>query len=147
MTATQTALAYIRITGVGNGVYQFESLNEDDADQVIAMPDSIPYQVSQLPVSDGTVNKNDYDAYARTMLGKTAAPEFAVNDFITFYTVDFDDMTSETPAAYGQITSVDGDIVSYKLVTKEAVDDFMSMFVYQEVDGEEIKNESEDLFE
>lgn len=135
------ALAYIRITGVGNGVYQFESLNEDDADQVIAMPDSIPYQVSQLPVSDGTVNKNDYDAYARTMLGKTVAPEFAVNDFITFYTVDFDDMTSETPAAYGQITSVDGDIVSYKLVTKEAVDDFMSMFVYQEVDGEEIKNE------
>ena len=42
--------------------YQFESLNEEDTDEVLAMPDTVPYQVASLPDQDGTVNKNDYDA-------------------------------------------------------------------------------------
>ena len=134
------ALAYIRITGVSGDVYQFESLDEEDSDEVLAMPDSIPYKVDVLPKADGTVNKNDYDAFARSMLGKTEAPAFDVNDFLIFYTVNFEEINDDTEAVYGQITNVTGDTVSYKIVTKEAIDNFMSMFVSQDIDGEELKN-------
>ena len=77
-------MAYIRITGVDGDTYQFESLNEEDTDEVLAMPDTVPYQVASLPDQDGTVNKNDYDAYARSMLGMEEAPVFEVNDFLVW---------------------------------------------------------------
>ena len=140
-TYEDDALAYIRITGGENGVYQFESLNEEDADEVLAMPDTIPYQVQQLPTESGTVDKNAYDTYARSMLGMTEAPAFAVNDFLVFYTENFENLTENTPAVYGQITAVDETTVSYKIVTRDEMESFMSMFVSQKVNGEELLNE------
>ena len=140
-TYEDDALAYIRITGGENGVYQFESLNEEDADEVLAMPDTIPYQVQQLPTESGTVDKNAYDTYARSMLGMAEAPAFAVNDFLVFYTENFENLTENTPAVYGQITAVDETTVSYKIVTRDEMESFMSMFVSQKVNGEELLNE------
>lgn len=135
------AIAYVRITAVNGNTYQFESLNEEDAEEVLVMPDTITYQVPQLPKDDGTVNKNDYDAYARSMLGETEAPAFAVDDFIVFYTDDFSNLTENSPAAYGQITAVSGDTVSYKIVSKDYIEDFMGMFVSQDVDASEYIDE------
>ncbi len=47
-------------------------------------------------------------------------------------------MTDETPAAYGQITKVEGNTISYKIVTKEDIDDYMGLFVSQTVDNSDI---------
>lgn len=132
------ALAFIRITGVSGNTYQFESLDEEDSSQVLAMPDSFPFKVEQLPTASGKVNINDYDAYALSMMGQTEKPEFKVNDFLTFYTVDSTQLTDETPAAYGQITKVEGNTISYKIVDKQYIEDFMGLFVSQTVDNESI---------
>ncbi len=137
------ALAYIRITGVDGNTYQFESLNEEDAGEVLAMPDTIPYQVASLPDKNGTVNRNDYDALARNMLGMETAPAFAVNDFLVFYTDDFESLNAGSSYAYGQITAVDGDTVSYRLVSRQDIEDFMGMFVTQEVDGKSLVDEEQ----
>ena len=125
------AVAYIRITGVDGDTYQFESLNEEDTDEVLAMPDTVPYQVASLPDQDGTVNKNDYDAYARSMLGMEKAPVFEINDFLVFYTEDFASLSEESAAVYGQVTDVSGDTVSYRIVERQEIEEFMGMFVTQ----------------
>ncbi len=137
------ALAYIRITGVNGSTYQFESLNEEDAGEVLAMPDTIPYQVASLPAADGTVNRNDYDALARNMLGMDTAPAFAISDFLVFYTEDFGSLNAGSSYAYGQITAVSGDTVSYRLVSRRDIEDFMGMFVTQEVDGKSLVDEEQ----
>lgn len=87
----------IEITGVDGNTYQFQSLDEEDSEEVLAMPDSFPMNVDELPNADGTIDVNSYDAYAWTMLGKTEEPQFEVNDFLTFYTADFTELTDETP--------------------------------------------------
>jgi uncharacterized repeat protein (TIGR02543 family) len=133
------AVAYIKITGVGaNNTYYFESLNESDAEEVLATPDSIPYQVAQLPTANGTVSKYDFDTYARSILGQSEAPEFNVGDFLIFYTEEFSEATEDTPVVYGQVTGVIGDNVSYKLIDKQAVEDYMGLFVTQKVKSDEI---------
>jgi cell wall/surface repeat protein len=132
------AMAFIEITGVDGNTYQFQSLDEEDSEEVLAMPDSFPMNVDELPNADGTIDVNSYDAYAWTMLGKTGEPQFEVNDFLTFYTADFTELTDETPVAYGQITKVEGNTISYKIVTKEDIDDYMGLFVSQTVDNSDI---------
>ena len=132
------AMAFIEITGVDGNTYQFQSLDEEDSEEVLAMPDSFPMNVDELPNADGIIDVNSYDAYAWTMLGKTEEPQFEVNDFLTFYTADFTELTDETPVAYGQITKVEGNTISYKIVTKEDIDDYMGLFVSQTVDNSDI---------
>lgn len=147
------ALAYIRITGVSGTTYQFESLNEEDAQQVLAMPATIPYQVSQLPQGNGQVNKDAYDSYTWAMLGNTELPTFAVGDILVFYTQPFEELTQDTQAAYAQITAADEATISYQLMDKETVvetmENSMDLFVSQEVDQEVILEnlDEEDLKE
>ncbi len=141
------AMAFIRITAVNGNSYTFESLDEEDSQQVLAMPESFPFKVDTLPNADGTVAADSYDAYAFSMIGQLQAPNFKVDDFLTFYTVDFINLTDETPVKYGQITKVEGNTISYKLVTKEDIENFMGLFVSQNVDSSEILDEldEEDL--
>lgn len=132
------AMAFIEITGVDGNTYQFQSLDEEDSEEVLAMPDSFPMKVDELPNADGTIDVNSYDAYAWTMMGHTTEPEFKVDDFLTFYTVDFAELTEDTQAVYGQITKVEGNTISYNIVTKEYIDDYMGLFVTQAVDSSDI---------
>lgn len=132
------AMAFIEITGVDGNTYQFQSLDEEDSEEVLAMPDSFPMKVDELPNANGTIDVNSYDAYAWTMMGHTTEPEFKVDDFLTFYTVDFAELTEDTQAVYGQITKVEGNTISYKIVTKEDIDDYMGLFVSQTVDNSDI---------
>lgn len=90
------AMAFIEITGVDGEKYQFRSLNEENAEKVLAMPDSFPFKVENLPEADGTIDTNSYDAYALTMMGQTEAPEFKAGDFLTFYTVIFPEWAEDT---------------------------------------------------
>lgn len=132
------AMAFIRITAVNGDTYTFESLDEEDSSQVLAMPDSFPFKVDQLPTQAGTVDINSYDAYAMSMLGKSETLEFEINDFLTFYTVACNEWTEETPVVYGQITEIVGDTLYYKIISKEDIDNYMGMFVSQTVDNDEI---------
>ena len=132
------AMAFIEITGVDGNTYHFQSLDEEDSEEVLAMPDSFPMKVDELPNANGTIDVNSYDAYAWTMMGHTTEPEFKVDDFLTFYTVDFAELTEDTQAVYGQITKVEGNTISYKIVTKEDIDDYMGLFVSQTVDNSDI---------
>lgn len=132
------AMAFIEITGVDGNTYQFQSLDEEDSEEVLAMPDSFPMKVDELPNADGTIDVNSYDAYAWTMMGHTTEPEFKVDDFLTFYTVDFAELTEDTQAVYGQITKMEGNTIFYKIVTKEDIDDYMGLFVSQTVDNSDI---------
>lgn len=147
------AVAYIRITEVNGTTYQFESLNEEDTQQVLAMPATIPYQVAQLPQGDGQVNKDAYDSYTWAMLGNTELPTFTVGDFVVFYTQEFDQLTQDSQAVYGQITAADETTISYRIMDKEtvveAMEDSMDMFVSQEVEKEVILEnlDEEDLEE
>ena len=132
------AMAFIEITGVDGNTYQFQSLDEEDSEEVLAMPDSFPMKVDELPNADGTIDVNSYDAYAWTMMGHTTEPEFKVDDFLTFYTVDFAELTEDTQAVYGQITKMEGNTIFYEIVTKEDIDDYMGLFVSQTVDNSDI---------
>ncbi len=94
---TDDATAFIRITEVTDGsdyknLYFFESLNEDDLDEVLWMPDTIPYQVSSLPSvgQEGlTLDSNLYDHVAYAALGNTQRPEFKTGDLLILYTEVF----------------------------------------------------------
>ncbi len=132
-------LAYIRITDVNGSIYSFESLGDDGVKEVLMMPDSIPFEVSVLPEgAKGVVNKDDFDTYARIKLGLTNAPEYNKGDFLIFYTCDFDDITEDTPVVYGQVVGTIGEEVHYEVVTKEYIDNFMGMFVQNDVQKEKI---------
>lgn len=135
------AMAFIEITAVNGNTYTFESLDEENAEEVLAMPESFPFRVDALPTADGTIGINSYDAYALTMMGMTEAPHFEVDDFLIFYMVDFNKLTEDTQAAYGQITKVEGDTISYELVTKEYIDDYIGLFVSQTVNSSKILDE------
>lgn len=136
------AMAFISITAVSGSTYSFESLNEEDAEDVLAMPDSIPYQVAALPTGNGTVNRNDYDAYALSLMGETKAPEFEKHDFLIFYTVDIDTLDNteavdDADVVYARVTNVDGDTIHYEIVEKEYIENYMNLFVTQRVNSEE----------
>ena len=124
---TDDATAFIRITEVTDGSdyknrYFFESLNEDDLDEVLWMPDTIPYQVSSLPSvgQEGlTLDSNLYDHVAYAALGNTQRPEFKTGDLLILYTESFQNQTENSDVAYGIITSVWEDIVKYKVISAQ----------------------------
>ncbi len=136
------SVAYIRIAGVDGNTYTFENLSNDDMDEVFRMPDSIPFKVATLPTGQaGTVNKDDYDAATRVMLGLTDVPEYKNGDFIIFYDTEFEEMNENTKAVYAKVMGLDGDTVSYEVVTKEYVEDYMGMYVKQTVDAGKLLEE------
>ena len=137
-TYENDAMAFIEITGVDGEKYQFRSLNEENAEKVLAMPNSFPFKVENLPEANGTIDANSYDTYALTMMGQTEAPEFKAGDFLTFYTVDFSEWAEDTQAVYGQITKVEGNTISYEIVTKDDIEEYMGLFVSQTVDSSDI---------
>ncbi len=134
------AIAYIRITSVNGNIYGFESLDEKDIKDVLLLPDTIVYKTETLPTAEGSVNKQDYDTAARVALGQAEAPVFDIGDILVFYTGSFDTVLSNNfeDVVYGQITGVDGNIVSYKIVTREYIENLSGMFVYQQIDGGKI---------
>ncbi|MBQ4069708.1 MAG: InlB B-repeat-containing protein [Lachnospiraceae bacterium] len=144
------SVAYVKITGANNNTYTFENISSDDVDEVLLMPDSIPFRVDVLPSGKtGTVNKDDYDAETRNVLGITEAPEYKNGDFIIFYNTEFEDMDENTEAVYARVTGTAGNIVSYEVVTREYIEEFMGMYVKQSMDMDKLLEEidEEDLLE
>ena len=141
-TYEDDSVAYIRIAGVEENTYFFENLDNEDLDDVFMMPDSIPFKVDTLPTGHtGTVNKNDFDASTRNLLGLTDIPEYKKGDFLVFYNTEFEEIDDNTEVVYGKVTSLDGDIVSYEVVTKDYIEDYMGMYVRQTIDEDKLLEE------
>ena len=131
------AIAYIRITDIEVGgieggyttpsFYYFESLGEEDLDEVVLLPDTIPYRVETLPAggkgTTGTVDANGYDHAARAALGLTEAPAFKTGDLLVFYAEDFAALNADSSAVYAKVTGLTGTTVAYEIIDKDDIED------------------------
>ena len=143
------SIAYIRVTAVNvPWAFQFESLSEEDMDEVVFMPDTIPYQVDTLPSgvvgATGTVDVNSYDHIARAALGMTEAPEFNTGDLLAFYTEDFAGLTENSPVVYAKVTGIQADelTATYEIIDKAAIEDLAGgLFVSTPITLEDIETE------
>ena len=124
------AIAYVRVTSVDvPWAFHFESLSEEDMDEVVFMPDTIPYKVDALPNGDkgstGTVDVNGYDHSARAALGITETPAFNTGDLLVFYAEDFDKLTEKSDVVYAKVTGIEDDelTANYEVIDKTDVED------------------------
>ncbi len=123
---------------VGNTV-TFKGLDEEDADKLIFIPDTIPFKVAELPKGEsGTVKASDVDTDARDAMGLPLHPEVEKGDFLVFYVGDFKDLTVEDEVYYGVVTKVEGDTVYYARTTKEEIEKSMDTFLQQTPKGDEL---------
>ena len=143
------SIAYIRVTAVSvPWAFQFESLSEEDMDEVVFMPDTIPYKVDVLPAGGagtaGTVDVNGYDHIARASLGMTEAPEFNTGDLLAFYTQDFAGLTEDSPVVYAKVTGIEADelTVNYEIIDKADIEDLTGgLFVSTPITLDDIETE------
>ncbi len=143
------SIAYIRVTAVSEPwAFRFESLSEEDMDEVVFMPDTIPYQVDALPDgtvgATGTVDVNSYDHIARAALGITEAPEFNTGDLLAFYTGDFAKLTEDSPVVYAKVTGTLADelTATYEIIDKADIEDLTGgLFVSTPITLDDIETE------
>ena len=143
------SIAYIRVTSVSvPWAFQFESLSEEDMDEVVFMPDTIPYQVDALPAGNvgttGTVDVNGYDHIARAALGITEAPEFNTGDLLAFYTEDFTGLTEDSSVVYAKVTGIEDDelTATYEIIDKADIEDLTGgLFVSTPITLDDIETE------
>lgn len=143
------SIAYIRVTSVSvPWAFQFESLSEEDMDEVVFMPDTIPYQVDALPAGNvgttGTVDVNGYDHIARAALGVTEAPEFNTGDLLVFYAEDFTGLTEDSPVVYAKVTGIEADelTANYEIIDKADIEDLTGgLFVSTPITLDDIETE------
>lgn len=143
------SIAYIRVTAVDQPwSFRFESLSEEDMDEVVFMPDTIPYQVDTLPSggagATGTVNVNSYDHIARAALGMTEAPEFNTGDLLAFYAEDFSQLTENSPVVYAKVTGIQADelTATYEIIDKADIEDLAGgLFVSTPITVDDIETE------
>ncbi len=143
------SVAYIRVTSVSvPWAFQFESLSEEDMDEVVFMPDTIPYQVDALPSggvgATGTVDVNSYDHIARAALGMTEAPEFNTGDLLAFYTEDFAKLTEDSTVVYAKVTGIEADelTAAYEIIDKADIEDLTGgLFVSTPITLDDIETE------
>ena len=143
------SIAYIRVTAVSvPWAFQFESLSEEDMDEVVFMPDTIPYQVDALPAGNagatGTVDVNGYDHIARAALGMTEAPEFNTGDLLAFYTEDFAKLTENSAVVYAKVTGILDDelTAAYQIIDKADIEDLAGgLFVSTPISLDDIETE------
>ena len=143
------SIAYIRVTAVNvSWAFQFESLSEEDMDEVVFMPDTIPYQVDTLPSGGagtaGTVDVNGYDHIARAALGLTEAPAFNTGDLLVFYTEDFSNLAEDSRVVYAKVTGILDDelTAAYEIIDKADVEELAGgLFVSTPITLDDIETE------
>lgn len=134
--------AFYTVTAVtpqedGSVTCTFREMDSSELDQILFVPDMIPYLVAKLPENtEGTVGtiKNyaayDTELYVSYRGDKVPAP--VVGDFVTLFTQELrnysdtslDKMREGTypgkePFVYAQITAVDGMQLTYEVTTRE----------------------------
>ncbi len=143
------SIAYIRVTSVRvPWAFQFESLSEEDMDEVVFMPDTIPYQVEALPAGGvgtaGSVDVNGYDHAARAALGITEAPAFHPGDLLVFYAEPFSALTEDSAVVYAKVTGILDDelTAAYEIIDKAEIADLTGgLFVSTPITLDDIETE------
>jgi uncharacterized repeat protein (TIGR02543 family) len=143
------SIAYIRVTAVNvPWAFSFESLSEEDMDEVVFMPDTIPYYVDALPSGNvgatGAVDINGYDHIARAALGMTEAPGFNTGDLLVFYAEDFSGLTEDSPVVYAKVTGIEDDelTANYEIIDKADIEDLTGgLFVSTPITLDDIETE------
>lgn len=130
------SVAYIKVTGKTGNTVSFTSLNEDEAQSVLFLPDALPFKVDALPTgTTGTLELSNYDSEAWSGMGMTLDPKADKGDYVVLYTDDFDKIGDDTVVYYGKITAVNGDTITYEKTTQEVMRASMDFFTSNEVPG------------
>lgn len=141
-------LYYVEITEVNGSDYKFELIGLEEMDKVFYKPNSIPYKVDELPDNiigaKGELSKSGYDTSAIALL-KMDTPEFNIGDIVAMYVGNFEDQNDNSKAVYGEITSVNGDVVTYIVTSREQIEDSMNMYVNRTLSEEDIDKIVEDF--
>ena len=133
------SVAFIEITSISGSTVSFRSLDEDDAMDVLFMPDTLPYQVSAVPTGKtGTIDGPGYDKDAWSYMGKKDVPQFDVGDFVVFYTGDFAALGDNSLVYYGEVTEINETTLTYKKTTPEAMQNAMDVFTTTPVSGDQL---------
>ncbi len=136
-------ISYVTITKVdeANSTYHFE--NADTAD-VVFIPDTLPVAKTAIEdVGDHTIKvakkDMDYSGAQYSEMGLSADTIVQADDFLAFYEGEFGSSGTQI-TGYGRITAVDEEngayIIAYADTTKEEMEDAMSLFDSDEVDGD-----------
>jgi len=136
-------ISYVTITKVdeANSTYHFE--NADTAD-VVFIPDTLPVAKTAIEdVGDHTIKvakkDMDYSGAQYSEMGLSADSIVQADDFLAFYEGEFGSSGTQI-TGYGRITAVDEEngayIIAYADTTKEEMEDAMSLFDSDEVDGD-----------
>ncbi len=134
---TDDSEAYVEVTSVNGNTVNFTSVDENEADKIVFMPDTIPFSVEALPSGEtGTVQSSAVDNEARSEMGLDKDPEVQKGDFVVFYVGDFADLTEEYEPYYGVVTSINGDTVTYNKTTRDEMEKSMDTFLQQAQKGD-----------
>lgn len=137
---SEDAASYVEVTDVSGSEIFFRAINEENAEKIFVLPDTIPFSVeneSMLPAEEtGSIDVNDYDTDAWSKMEQGEAPEVNAGDFVVFYPGEFSEITEDTPVYYGEVTYVEGDTVQYARTTAEAITQSQELYAEQTLDGD-----------
>ncbi len=131
--------SFIKITGIDGVTIHFSGLQNDDASDVIFIPQTVPFSVATLPSSDNaSIDSTSYDQDGWSFMGQIDTPKFRVGDFIVLYSGTFADLTDDSTVYFGKITAVSGSTLTYTKTTKEAIVESNDMFLSNPLSGDDL---------
>ena len=133
------AAAYIEITAIQGNTITFTSLDENDVEKVVFMPDTLPFSVAELPTENtGSIESSTLDKVARVFMGLSKNPTPEIGDYLVLYTGTMSDLTTESPVYYGVVTAIEGGKLTYKQTTREEIESAMDTYLQQSQKGDDL---------
>ncbi|MEI6578970.1 MAG: InlB B-repeat-containing protein, partial [Eubacteriales bacterium] len=127
-------IAYVKISGITGTTVSFTSAN---AEEVLALPDTLPISESELTAYDATgsftANTSSLDFSSYTQLGLTAQTTVDIGDYLVITENDSD-------IVYGKVVSVtvngSSTVVSFTLTTSEEIQGAaLDYYTESDIDG------------
>ena len=132
----EDSVAYIEITNISGSTISFKSLDESAVQDVVFMPDTIPFTVATLPNDSGNVESDSFDKTAWNSMGNVEDPVFDVGDFLVFYQGEFENLTDDSAVFFGKVTAIDEGSITYIKSTVDEMENSMNLFLENPVKGE-----------
>ena len=135
--------AYLVVEEINGTTVSFRGMtlqgDENDIGKLVALPSTLPFSILNPPVGGGTIDFSEIDLAALYTMYSTGAPEEAkVGDFLAFYAGNFGSLQEGDPIYYKKVVAVSGTTITYVASSKQELMDAMSMFLENELDGEEM---------
>lgn len=131
--------SFIKITAIDGVTIHFSGLENDDASSVIFIPQTVPFSVETMPVSNNdTIDSTAYDTAGWDFMGQVDAPKFRIGDFIVFYTGELKNLSDDSPAYFGEITAINGSTLTFTKTTKDAIVESNDMYLNKPMSGDDL---------